>query len=204
MVELLLLSTGTRSCSEFETAVTEAGDLEVLNDIKQLEGLVTWRTREQWVPVVPGDLPDRCGRQLAALRDAVIDAVRGTTTGKSRNGTSDFGPGRYLTTPGGRTLWAGLLYNQWGSLGLSPAWIWVGAKTQPAKQDLLEALAELAGPGGPGLFELANACVVPLHIPIGEEIGAVSFSFAKQIEVVAALLDTAAVETVEAPISSDG
>lgn len=89
-------------------AVELAGDARGRGDLAQLAGLVAWRSRSGWLPVQPGDLPDTVGRQLASIGEIVLSAANAVSVAKVRNGSSDTGPGRRRTTPGGRWLWAGI------------------------------------------------------------------------------------------------
>jgi hypothetical protein len=72
----------------------EAGaDTTALGDLSQIEGLVDWRSRTGWTPLIPGDLPERTGRQLTALRDCARNAAAQASSQTARNGSSDSGRG---------------------------------------------------------------------------------------------------------------
>lgn len=96
-------------------AMESAHETSNLGDLEQIQGLVNWRTRTGWTPLVPGDLPDRAGRQLSALLDSLLRAAWLASSGKpaSRVGAS----GRYLYSPGGREYWAGLRLESWSDHG---------------------------------------------------------------------------------------
>lgn len=169
-------------------------DAAARSDLEQLSGLVTWRTRQQWTPVLPGDLPSRAGRQLALLaRNLLLEAATQAATpgSRTRNGSSDSGPGRYIpldTSPGGFTLWVGLWLNKWAEHGRSPLWLQVGPPPGSQLPALREALAQLAEPGGPGLFDGNNTILVPLLLAEGQELGKVTAQLVAQIRRVSDLV----------------
>ena len=186
----------------FEAALRDQGDSGALGDFEQLKGLVAWRTSELWVPLAAGDLPDRAGRQLTRLRDAVIAASVNASTPKTRNGSGDAGPGRWITSPEGRTLWAGLWLSQWGRCGVSPVWVSVTPRPPHTDMSVHSALSAFEAPGQPGLFKHKNKWAIPLLIDNGAEFGEVQAAFERQIRRVARQLDDAAVDTEEADLAS--
>lgn len=56
-----------RLLAVLQAAMEAAAETDNLEDLAQIRGLVSWRTRIGWTPLLPGDLPVRAGRQLAAL-----------------------------------------------------------------------------------------------------------------------------------------
>jgi len=185
----------TTLLGRLSAALVDAGDTASQADLDQLADLVRWRAAEQWVPYVPGDLPDRTARQIQGLRNALVKAAASVSGSKPTRGTSDHGPGRWLSTPEGRKIWAGIWYEPWGRHGSSPAWVWVLPKAPHTTESVYEALATLGGSGGPGVFSVGKRWAIPLAVDVGTELGAVTSSFAEQITEVADLLDAAAVDT---------
>jgi hypothetical protein len=183
--------------SRIDTALVDAHDVAARADLHQLVGLVEWRSRSGWVPVVPGDLPERTGRQLVGLRDAVIRAAAKATGGKFLNGTADNGPGRWISTAGGRSMWVGILFPEWGTYSVSPAWLLVEPSAGTNSSQLHAALEVLGAPGGPGLFPRGQGWAVPLRVPLGAEQGEVADTLGQQMQRVAQLLDTAHVGTAD-------
>jgi hypothetical protein len=183
--------------SRLDTALVDAHDAASRADLRQLVGLVEWRSRSGWVPVVAGDLPERTGRQLVGLRNAVIRAAAAATGGKFLNGTADNGPGRWISTAGGRSMWVGILFPEWGTYGVSPAWLLVEPSAGTNSSQIHAALDALGAPGGPGLFPRGQGWAVPLHVPLGAEPGEVADALGQQMQRVAQLLDTAHVGTTD-------
>jgi hypothetical protein len=181
--------------SRLETAVTDADDVASRADLRQLSGLVAWRSRSGWVPIVPGDLPERAGRQIVGLRDAVIKAAQDVSTLKTRNGTGDNGPGRWITTRDGKSIWVGILFPEWGKYGITPVWLFIEPSASTNSTQLQAALQSLNEPGGPGLFPRANGWTIPLTVPLGAEQGEAAASLRDQMQHVAALVDVSHVNT---------
>ncbi len=175
-------------------ALVDPADAAARSDLEQLSGLVSWRTRSQWTPVLPGDLPPRTGRQLTLLvRTLLLEAaVQACPAGaRTRSGSADAGPGRYVpldTTAGGPAVWVGLWLNKWAELGYSPLWLQAWPPPGRQLQALLDALAPLAEAGGPGVFDNGSVALVPLIVPVGKELGEVTGSLVEQISRVTALI----------------
>lgn len=180
-------------------ALAVAGDTAALEDLAQLEGLVAWRGRVGWTPLAPGDLPVRAGRQISELIPAVLGAAQAVSVAKLRNGSADQGPGRYLTTGSGHTIWAGLYMAWWGRYGHSPAWAQVKAGKVGGVDLIAEALA--------GLPEMISRpsngdVLVPLRVPYGAEIDTVTRQLVHQLQEIAVRLEglpSAAVAVTDPP-----
>lgn len=153
-------------------AVELAGDARARGDLEQLAGLVAWRSRSGWLPVQPGDLPDTAGRQLAGITRVMVQAAAAVSSVKVRQGNTDMGSGRWLTTPAGGWFWVGVWLEGWDRFGYGPLWATVSAQTDAAFVALTKALAPLQG-GDP---DEAGRCRtglrswgVPLTVPAGAE-----------------------------------
>jgi hypothetical protein len=168
-----------------------------LSDLDQLSDLVEWRTGEQWMPVLPEDLPPRVGRQIVGLLNAnllVLDILveRGFSP---RLASDQHGIGAWLTTPGAKKLWIGVWLTEWARDGQSAMWIYMKERDSSRRLTLLRAFDSLAVPGEPGVFETSTGVGIPLKIQFGGEITDVASSFADQTERVALLLDESAIVT---------
>lgn len=110
--------------------------------------------------------------------------------GKTRNGTNDSGPARWITNSDGATLfWAGIRIPEWGSLGVSPLWAVVIQRNPVKRKAARDALLPLAGPGGPGVYDIATAALgVPVFAPIGAALPEVRTRIEKQLSKVRDLL----------------
>ncbi|MCK0114336.1 hypothetical protein MWU75_19545 [Ornithinimicrobium sp. F0845] len=167
-----------------------------LSDLTQLASLVRAHLRTGWAPLAHGDLPDRAGQQLAGLRQCVIDAALRVSPSKTRSGSSDAGPGRWLAVNDKAVLWAGLRIGTWGRLGRSPLWAMVWSKDPVEVHALREALAPLSS-DGPGVFALdGRTWGVPLYAPVGAEQGETTDALAEQLKVILDLLHSVPVDAM--------
>lgn len=133
-------------------------------DLAQLRGLVEWRCATQWVPILPDDLNDRVGRQIAGLSRMVLRAAKDVPPSRSTSAISSWGLGRYLTSPQGRKFWVGIWYRLWGDLGHSP--VWVSVKPTITTHEALRArLNTTSRPA----FVHGDWVAVPLYLVTGEE-----------------------------------
>jgi len=140
-------------------------DTPAAGDLAQLGGLVEWRSATQWIPILPDDLTDRVGRQIAGLSQMVLRAANAALPSKAAAGTTDEGPGRYLTSPGGRQFWVGIWYWAWGKCGHSP--VWAAAKpTNTTREALRTVVADSLG--RPAFIE-GKWVAVPLCLAVAEE-----------------------------------
>lgn len=168
-------------------AMGVADERDNLHDLAQIQGLVEWRSRVGWTPLLPGDLPIRTGRQLSALVDVLLGAAAAVSSARATSGSSDSGAGRYVTSPGGRVVWVGIWTSLWGTHGGSPAWIQAKAlQGQPV--DLIAA--HLRSVPGVVARHDRNDVVAPLIVPPGVEIDAVRASLIEQLERFLELLDS--------------
>lgn len=169
---------------------------EERSDLTQLASLVRAHLRTGWVPLAYGDLPDRFGQQLAGLRHCVIQAALRVSPSKTRSGSSDVGPGRWLTVDGKAVLWAGVRLGTWGRMGQSPLWAMVWSKDPVKVHALREALAPLDN-NGPGVVALdGRTWGVPLLVPVGAEQGETTDALATQLTVILDLLKAAPTDVV--------
>lgn len=164
-----------------------ADEEENLHDVAQIQGLVEWRSRVGWTPLLPGDLPTRTGRQLSALVDALLGAASGVSAAKATPGSGDSGAGRYVTSPGGRTVWIGMWLSWWGTYGESP--IWIQVKARPEQPVDLIAAQLRAVPRVIARHDRGDV-IAPLIVPPGAEIDAVKISLIAQVKSVLGLLDS--------------
>lgn len=167
-------------------ALGVANDSAGLADLSQIDGLVAWRTRMGWTPLIADDLPVRSGRQLSGLVNATIAAASETSAAKIRNGSGDQGAGRYITTASGHTVWVGVWLSWWGRYGHSPVWAQVRAAKGTSVHLIGEQLAEIP-------LAIARPTegdvVMPLLIPRGAEQESVRRSLAEQLQRIASALD---------------
>ncbi len=160
-------------------------------DLAQLRGLVDWRSSTQWIPILRDDLSDRVGRQLAALSQMVLRAAKAALTVKTRAGTTDWGPGRYLTTPGGREFWVGVWYKAWSDEGHTPVWasVWPSSTVE----DLRASLWAL----GRESFKEGKWVAIPLYLTAGDEEHEAEERLRNDIVAVADMLDSIGVGTID-------
>jgi hypothetical protein len=86
--------------SRVRRAMEQALEHENLADLVQIEGLVAWRTRAGWVPLLDGDLPETAGRQLSGVIHAALNAAQRASAQRISQGSGDQGAGRYIWTRG--------------------------------------------------------------------------------------------------------
>ena len=116
-----------------------------------------------------------------------------------RNGSADGGPGRHLTTVNGKSFWAGVWFRWWGEYESTPAWAQVKV---PGTQQLAQLAEALTAESIRHFVRPENADVLmPLHVPCGEELGTVEATLIVQLQKIAAVLDSTAVQVVEDPVA---
>lgn len=170
-------------------ALEAVPETDALGELAQIQGLVEWRTRVGWTPLVPGDLPERAGRQLTALRDCVLQAAGEASQKVGRtptNGTGDWGPGRYIASAAGRPYWAGLSLGAWGRHGLTPVW----AIVRPSAGQPLDVIEAVLSNVGPVFQDFGNGVAVAFVVPEGAEQQKVTDSIVQFLVDVGAALDT--------------
>lgn len=177
------------------TATAKMGDVAGQAELSQLAGLVDWRTRTGWSPIAPGDLQQRTGRQLASLTDVVKASSTAVSATKTRHGGGDGGPGRYMKTPLGKSIWFGIWFGWWDRYGPGPMWAQAKAKTSKEVALLSEALAASSIKHYPR----ANQAdvLIPILLPPGAERGATEAVVAEQLQALFTVIDAAAVEVIE-------
>lgn len=190
--------------SRLHQALDGGLDPDASSDLSQLDGLVRSQIRTGWVPIAPGDLSDRTGKQLWHLAEAVLKAARNAKFSKVTSATQHVGVGSWIDTETGwRTIRVGIHLQAWSELGLSPVWALVWARDAVEKQRLLKALAPLALAGGPGIYELnSKDIVMPIRLDPGLELGELASSIAQQAVVVSGLLDNYA-QQEHVPLADD-
>jgi hypothetical protein len=177
-----------------------ANDKKGLGDLAQIEGLVNWRSRTGWTPLLPGDLPERAGRQLAALRDSLLAAAAQASGEKVKNGSSDSGPGRWISSPAGRWFWTGIWFPGWGRYGLTPAWVTIRPQTGESLAAIEGVMAHLPTQNS-GMTSSDGRLEIPLLVPPGVEQGEVIGSLVVQLRAIGEALDTLATAPVSDPQS---
>ncbi|MEV7428309.1 hypothetical protein AB0N29_01710 [Nocardioides sp. NPDC092400] len=191
----LAATSWTHLLAVLREALGVAGDSAGLADLAQIDGLVAWRGRVGWTPVVPGDLPTRSGRQLSALVPALLAAAQQSSSTKVRNGSGDQGPGRYISSPGGHTLWVGMWLSWWARHGESPLWAQIRA-ADGTPVDLIAA--QLAGLPRVVPRPEHGDVLVPLVVPPGAELETVTEQLTGQLRDITACLATVPTASVSA------
>lgn len=172
-------------------AIESAADSEALADLQQIKGLVDWRSRTGWTPLVPGDLSERSGRQIDALRTSILRAATEVTAQIARNGTRDTGPGRWITSAGGHKYWAGFWFWGWSHYGLSPVWVTVRASSLTTMEVIEKALIPLTTGGQRKFFRRPPiSWDIPLVVPQGAEQVEVIGELIAQLRRIGELLDS--------------
>ncbi|GAA5142383.1 hypothetical protein GCM10023340_05760 [Nocardioides marinquilinus] len=171
------------------------GDNQARAEVDQLRSLVEWRTSVGWTPLLPDDLPQRVGRQLATLADSLRAVCGRVSDAKIRNGTADGGFGRYIKTPSGKWLWVGLWTNWWDRYGPGPAWAQVKV-TKPGETKTTSDALTAAGIAHHARSEAPDV-LVPLALPVGVEQGALEGDLEVQLRALVKAVDALAVEVVE-------
>jgi hypothetical protein len=160
-------------------------------DLVQLHGLVLAQTRIGWIPLAPGDLPDRSGSQLLGLQDAALAAAREVTSKRLTNATDDNGFGRWVGTDSGRSFRVGIHMTAWAKLGISPVWVTVWSGDPVRLHALHEGLIELDQVGGPGVYRVDSLnWGIPVQVSLGTEAAAAADEIADQLRRVRDLLNT--------------
>ncbi|MFG1905584.1 hypothetical protein [Kribbella sp. NPDC048928] len=181
--------------NRMSAAVGKFGDTAGAAELAQLRGLVEWRTTVGWVPLVPGDLPQRAGRQLQAISETIKSVCSRVSSSKMRNGSADGGFGRYISTPSGKSIWVGIWLHWWDAYGPGPVWAQVSLKTPQEMSLTSDALT------GAGIMHHSRPeytdVLIPLRLPVGAEQGAVELDLVTQVNAVIAALNNLAVEVIE-------
>jgi hypothetical protein len=165
--------------AQLREALMASQDVKGLADLSQIEGLTKWRSQAGWTPLLPGDLPLRSGRQLSALIPAVLDAAGACTKPKTRNGSGDGGPGRWVTTDGGWSFWVGIWFDHWARYEASPVW----AQVIPTPQWSADSIASALEGAGIRCMRRASTSdvLVPLLLRTGAELGQIKADIVTQL-----------------------
>ena len=181
--------------NRLSASVGKFGDVPGEAELAQIRGLVEWRTRVGWTPLVSGDLPQRVGRQLTSLTEIVKSASVAVSATKTGNGDGDGGPGRYIKTPSGKSIWFGVWFGWWDRFGPGPLWAQAKAKTSQEVSVLSEVMTAA------GITHYARPqqadVLVPLPLQPGAERSATEAAVVAQLNALIAVVDGAAVEVVE-------
>lgn len=193
--------TWSRLLQRLEHSLMAAVEADNIADLRQLQGLVEWRTRGGWVPVQPEDLPMRVGRQLDALARLVCAAASESSVGTARYGSSDVGPGRYVTSARNNKYWVGIWFPRWARDGDTPVWMQVKATTTISVDSLMAALHATF----PDAIARATSgqVVIPVHLPVGAEESAVRAHLISYFTLRGSVLDTMTDQTGGA-VSEEG
>lgn len=170
-----------------QAAMEASAEEDNLEDLAQIRGLVSWRTRIGWTPLLPGDLPVRAGRQLAALIPTLGAAAEAYSVAKPTGGSGDFGTGRYVSTPGGARLWVGLWFTWWATHGISPLWIQVKTSTRLPVDAIASALTNAQVTCLPRPQD--GDVLIPITLPTGAELPAISDTIANALRRVGQVVD---------------
>ncbi len=174
------------------------GDAATYGDLTQLRDLVQWRFGDDWIPLVPGDLPQRVGRQMSMLRQAIVKAI--TSLGyKITNGTSDTGFGRWILIPGGPQVWAGLWPGMLGRHGLTPLWLVIRPTSTMPVAVLTERLAPEWAKGTPQV-KSESGWAFPIVPPNGAEHASVIVDLRRQLADVISLVLPVASQPITAGV----
>ena len=173
----------------------DAGDQAGAGQLAELTGLVTWRSRTGWNPLVEEDLPQRTGRQLVSLIDMIKTAATRVSKKKIRNGTADGGPGRYLRTPANKSLWVGVWFGWWDHYGPGPVWAQAILKNTAAVNLYAAALkaAHITNYPRPEYTDV----LVPIALPMGAEHSATEQAIVDHLLAIITATDHLGVEVVE-------
>jgi hypothetical protein len=180
-----------------QTAVTDSADADAMSDLNQLDDLVRWRIGTDWIPLAPGDLPQRVGQQSWKLTQAVVAAI-GNLGLKYTNGTSDSESGRWLIVPNGPQVWAGLWPGMLGSNGETPLWL-ILRPSAAVSQSSLNELLQPAWASGMPVVPSEAGWAIPLHPPYGAELPVVVNALEQQIRKYVRLVSPATAAQAPSP-----
>ena len=170
-------------------------DRDAAGELAQIRGLVEWRSRSGWSPLLPEDLPQRAGRQLSELVSLIRSVSVEASHRKTRPGSADSGPGRYLTTSGGQSIWLGVWFSRWDRYGPGPLFAQIKVRHVAELGELSQALTVRAIAHH---REDANRQVlVPIELPLGAERRATEEEVCCQLRSVMSAVDAAQVQAVE-------
>lgn len=190
--------------NRMDAAMAKVGDTAGAAELAQIRGLVTWRTRTGWVPLAPGDLPQRVARQLSGVNrvlKAVAQRVAKEASTKTSNGSADGGFGRYIKTATGKSIWMGTYLDWWDRYGPGPAWVQVRL-TAPQQVAITSEALTSAGIAHHAV-ETWNEVLIPLVIPDGAEQGEAEQAAYTQVSAIVATLDALSVDAVEDPVEDE-
>lgn len=143
-------------------------DPVTVSDLDQLQSLVDLVVQTEWLPLGPGDLTHREGRQISAVISSVLEAAAAFKQQgwKVTTSTADLSPGRSLSSPDGIQLWVGVWFSQWARFGGSP--VWIDVKEQQGLS--VEAIRSAVAAQGPGMTAGPSGGIT-LPIPLPKAVG---------------------------------
>lgn len=167
-----------------------AGDVQTVNDIRQLQGLAQLQDAEAFIPVRPEQLGPESPRfilQMIRLVDDVSSHVF-ETEWAARNGMQrrwEGGLFQYMTL-GGFNSWFGLNYDYWAKYRETPLWFGFQGNEYENENVILRKLKPLRRKDPPELIE--GELIVPVFVKAGAGHEAVVGSVVSQLEKIADLL----------------
>jgi hypothetical protein len=181
-------------------ALVGGGESALDRDAEQLLALTEVMDSNAYLPLQPGDLSQRVGRQVDQL-GTLIDEVRQAARGRAVLSTAGTGFSRgkiyygyYLAAARSKkSFWYGLLARAWNPNGTSPLWASIprDVATGWTHHRLAHALAPFNYPGEPGLFPDGDDFLIPLKIPVYASFAETVENLLDQLELIAQRLDAA-------------
>ncbi|MCY4544514.1 MAG: hypothetical protein OXD39_04670 [Gemmatimonadetes bacterium] len=196
---ILIMST---SWSDLLNRMENAGDADMLDEIRQLKGFVNRIDESGFPPLYPEELAPAFPRRLNGLRRLIDDATarsveEGCTTIDGLKAVPRYyGYGRYIRIANTGT-WFGIDTNRWGR-GFypdSPLWLifeqWIENKAVPIDRTR-EALRPMRQKDPPECFDEGSAVLVPIPLPTEVEYDKVLDAVAERIRAVSELIRNSA------------
>ena len=175
-----------------------AGDSDMLDEIRQLKGFVNRIDESGFPPLSPEELAPGFPRRLNGLRQLVDDATArsvedGSASIDGLRITPQYrGYGRYIRITGTGT-WFGIDTNRWarGDYPDTPLWLifeqWTESNSVPIDRTR-EALRPFMHKDPPECFDVGSAVLVPIPLPTEVEYDKVIDAVSKKISAVAELI----------------
>lgn len=181
--------------NRLSAALDSREERNAAGELAQIRGLVQWRSRTGWSPLLPDDLTQRTGRQLSELVSLIRTVSVEASHRKTRPGSADSGPGRYLATPGGKSIWFGVWFSRWDRYGPGPLFAQIKMRHVAEIAELSQTLTVR---GIAHHREDGNRQVlVPVELPLGAERRATEKEVIRQLRNVMSAVDAAKIQAVE-------